>query len=267
VSFLDMLPARYSAILCDIWGCVHDGVHLYPGASERLLQWRREGRRVILITNAPRTVEAVAAQLECLGLSRAAWDGIATGGEAGIYALLALDRPVGFIGTGDDKAILEGKGVVIAGDDDFSDLACTGLDECRPDPAQYANPLRDLAGRGVTMHCLNPDRVVVRGGVTEACAGAIADIYEAIGGRVIWYGKPHPAIYRHALSLAGDPPSANVLAIGDSLRTDVLGAARMGLDCVFVSGGIHAGEPFPPHFAAAYGLGDWRPVAVVNSLG
>jgi HAD superfamily hydrolase (TIGR01459 family) len=267
VSFLDMLPARYSAILCDIWGCVHDGVHLYPGAAERLLQWRREARRVILITNAPRTVEAVAAQLDCLGLPRAAWDGIATSGEAGISALLALGRPVGFIGTEDDKAILEGKGVVVASGDEFSDLACTGLDERRPDPAQYADQLRDLAGRAATMHCLNPDRVVIRGGVQEACAGAIADIYETIGGSVIWYGKPHPAIYCHALSLAGDPACRDVLAIGDSLRTDALGAARMGMDFAFVSGGIHAGEPFPPDFAADHGLGAWRPVAVVSSLG
>jgi HAD superfamily hydrolase (TIGR01459 family) len=116
------------------------------------------------------------------------------------------------------------------------------------------------------MHCLNPDRVVVRGGVPEACAGAIADLYQAIGGRVTWYGKPHAAIYRHALHRAGDPPTDEVLAVGDGLQTDILGAARLGFDAIFVTGGIHAGEPFPEGFAAEYGLGDWRPVAVVGSL-
>jgi HAD superfamily hydrolase (TIGR01459 family) len=266
VSFLDTLPPRYSVILCDIWGCVHDGVDLYPGACDRLLRWKGEGRTVILITNAPRTVDAVAAQLDGLGLSSEAWDGIATSGEAGIAALSAIGAPVGFIGTAEDRAILESRGIAIANDDGFTALACTGLDEHRPDPEDYRRQLASLAARAVTMHCLNPDRVVVRGGVAEACAGAIADIYESIGGRVIWYGKPHPAIYRHALALAGDPGPASVLAIGDSLRTDVLGAARMGLDCVFVSGGIHAGEPFPPHFAAEHGLGDWRPVAAVSRL-
>ena len=116
------------------------------------------------------------------------------------------------------------------------------------------------------MHCLNPDRMVIHGGVPEACAGALADIYEAAGGRVAWYGKPYPAIYKHALHLADNPPPSEVLAIGDSLQTDVLGAARMGFDCLFVTGGIHAGEPFPPHFAQQNGLGDWQPVAVVDSL-
>jgi ribonucleotide monophosphatase NagD (HAD superfamily) len=87
-----------------------------------------------------------------------------------------------------------------------------------------------------------------------------------IGGRVTWYGKPYEAIYRHALQLAGNPPRDAVLAVGDGLRTDILGGARMGFATVFVSGGIHAGEPFPESFAAEHGLGEWQPVAVVNSL-
>ena len=104
----------------------------------------------------------------------------------------------------------------------------------------------DLARRDVLMHCLNPDRVVVRGGETEPCAGALADVYMSFGGRVEWYGKPYPAIYRHALGLGGNPPASSVLAVGDALRTDILGAAKMGFDAIFVAGGIHAGEQFPP---------------------
>ncbi len=116
------------------------------------------------------------------------------------------------------------------------------------------------------MHCLNPDRMVIRGGVPEACAGVIADLYASLGGRVTWYGKPHEAIYRHALHRAGDPPKEEVLAVGDGLQTDILGAARMGFDAVFVTGGIHAGEPFPENFASENGLGNWEPVAVVAGL-
>src|SRR5438309_11413369 len=116
------------------------------------------------------------------------------------------------------------------------------------------------------MHCLNPDRLVMRGGVREACAGAIADLYEQLGGRVAWYGKPREAIYRHALRLAGDPPPGAVLAVGDGLQTDMLGAARMGFDAIFVSGGIHAGEPFPIDFAERHGLGNWQPIMVVEGL-
>ena len=100
----------------------------------------------------------------------------------------------------------------------------------------------------------------------EACAGALADIYQMIGGRVTWYGKPFPAIYEHALHRAGDPPKDEVLAVGDGLQTDILGAARMGIDTVFVTGGINAGAPFPEDFGERNGLGDWRPVAVVDSL-
>jgi HAD superfamily hydrolase (TIGR01459 family) len=266
MSPLDALDPKYRLILCDVWGVVHDGVTLYPGAAARLRQWRNEGRCVILITNAPRTADAVTRQLQRIGLPRDCWDGIATSGEAGVEALNALSQAVGFVGTAGDRAILEGRGVRIAQGDEFTDLACTGITEDRPKPEDYCPDLERWAARDVLMHCLNPDRVVMHGGVLEACAGAIADLYEQLGGRVNWYGKPHEAIYRHALHLAGDPPASEVLAVGDGLRTDILGAARMGFDAVFVSGGIHAGEPFPADFAARYGLGEWRPVAVVEGL-
>ena len=266
MSFWDGLDAKYRVILCDIWGVVHDGVRLYPNSAERLVEWRGDGRQVILITNAPRTAEAVAQQLARIGLPRNAWDGIATSGEAGIAALLELHAPVGFVGTAGDRAILEGRHVRIADGEEFTDLACTGIAEGRPNVEQYFDDLERWARRQVTMHCLNPDRLVIRGGVPEPCAGAIADVYERIGGKVCWYGKPHPAIYGHALHLAGDPPSEAVLAVGDGLQTDVLGAARMGFDTVFVSGGIHEGEPFPHDFAAGHELGEWQPVAVVDGL-
>jgi HAD superfamily hydrolase (TIGR01459 family) len=266
MNYWARVDAKYRLILCDIWGVVHDGVRLYPGASDRLIQWRDEGRFVILITNAPRTAEAVEQQLERLGLPRVAWDGIATSGEAGIAALLELGRPVGFVGTAADREILEGRDVQIDDGTGFTDLACTGIEEARPNVEQYFDDLERWAKRGIIMHCLNPDRLVVRGGVPEPCAGAIADVYEQIGGLVCWYGKPHEAIYRHALHLAGNPPAESVLAVGDGLLTDILGAARMGFDTVFVSGGIHGGEPFPHDFAASHGLGDWQPVAVVDGL-
>jgi ribonucleotide monophosphatase NagD (HAD superfamily) len=87
-----------------------------------------------------------------------------------------------------------------------------------------------------------------------------------IGGEVIWYGKPYAPIYRHALALGGSPAVGEVLAIGDGLETDMLGAARMGFDAVFITGGIHAGEEFPADFTATPGLGVWRPLAVVDAL-
>ncbi|HEX5259407.1 MAG TPA: TIGR01459 family HAD-type hydrolase [Sphingomicrobium sp.] len=267
MNFWDTLDPKYRLILCDLWGVVHNGVELYPGAAERLRRWRHEGRGVILLTNAPRTAQSVEEQLGRIGLPGDCWDMIVTSGEAGIAALNALEEPVGFIGTADDRAVLEGRGVRIADDGNFTDLACTGLRESpKGDPQHYRAELEGLVERDVHMHCLNPDRIVVRAGVPEACAGALADVYQMLGGRVTWYGKPFPAIYEHALSRGGNPPKDEVLAVGDGLQTDILGAARMGFDTVFVAGGIHAGEAFPQDFAERNGLGDWRPVAVVDGL-
>lgn len=263
---LDEVEQNYRVVLCDIWGCIHDGVQLYPGVETRLRRWREQGLTIILITNAPRTAEAVAGQLRNLGLGPGQWDGIATSGDAGIERLKTCPRPVGFIGTQGDRAILEGRGVRIAEGGDFDDLACAGLDEARRMVEDYREAIEPLAKRDVLMHCLNPDRVVIRGGVPEPCAGAIADLYVELGGRVDYYGKPYPAIYRHALKLAGDPAPGDVVAIGDGLNTDILGAARMGIACVYVTGGIARGKGIPADFAANNGLGHWQPVAVVADL-
>lgn len=265
MSFWESLDAKYSVILCDIWGVVHDGVSLYPNSAERLCQWCSEGRKVILITNAPRTADAVEAQLHRIGLPPGCWDGIATSGQAGIAAIKDLAHPTGFLGTDRDRAILEEHGLRFV-EEGFTDMAVIGLDEHRRSVAAYQDQLEDLAAQDVLFHCFNPDRVVVRGGVPEPCAGALADVYEGLGGRVEWYGKPFPAIYDYALTLAGNPPREAVLVVGDALVTDMLGAARQGFDAIFVQGGIHAAEPFPADFASQYGLGDWSPLAVVDSL-
>ncbi len=265
MSFWDSLDPNYSVILCDIWGVVHDGVSLYPNATERLRQWRGQGRKVILITNAPRTADAVEAQLDRIGLPRDCWDGVSTSGEAGIAAIKALGHPTGFLGTRQDRAILEEHGLVFV-QDGFSDLAVTGLDDERHRVEEFMAQLRAWADQDVLFHCFNPDRLVIRGGVPEPCAGALADIYEGMGGRVEWYGKPHHAIYDYALELAGHPPKEAVLVVGDALVTDMLGAARQGFEAVFVQGGIHGGEPFPAGFASQYSLDGWSPVAVVDSL-
>ena len=265
MSSIAQVAAPYRAILCDIWGVVHDGARLLPGAAERLLAWKADGKRIILLTNAPRPASTVQRDLDRIGLPRAAYDAITSSGEAGIAALVDPPRDVGFLGTADDRADLLAHGVSLI-DDGFTEVACTGLDEWRDDPGDYRALLEGWARRDVLLHCLNPDRVVIHCGRREACAGALADMYEALGGRVCWYGKPHAPIYHHALSLAGDPPLSEVLAIGDGPVTDMLGAARMGVDAIFVSHGIHAGEPFPADFATEHGLGDWKPLLTVADL-
>ena len=266
MTSLDGLDPRYRAILCDIWGVIHDGGRLLSGAAGRLLQWQGEGRCVMLITNAPRPAATVQQQLDALGLPRGAYHAISSSGAAGIAALAETPRAVGFLGMPEDRADLEQGGVriVAAG---FTEFACTGLDERSDDPADYAPQLTALAATDVVMHCLNPDRVVIHRGRREACAGALADLYETLGGRVAWYGKPHAPIYDHARMLADNPPRGAMLAIGDSLATDMLGAARYGIDAVYVASGIHAGDPIPADFGHRNGLGDWHPVMTVAGLG
>lgn len=265
MSPLDDLDARYRTILCDIWGVVHDGGQLLPGAQARLLRWKGEGRHIVLLTNAPRPASSVQSYLDRLGLSRDSYDAITSSGEAGIAALTNPPRPVGFLGLEDDRQDLTSRGVSIVSSD-FAELACTGLNDRYDEPEQYREMLTGFAQSGVVMHCLNPDRIVLHLGRREACAGALADIYEEVGGHVEWYGKPHAATYDHARSLAGNPRLEEMLAIGDGLPTDILGAARYGIDAIYVSHGIHAGEPVPDDFASKQGLGGWRPILTVEGL-
>jgi HAD superfamily hydrolase (TIGR01450 family) len=253
VSDLDALPERYRLILCDLWGCVHDGYRLLPGALARLRRWQADGRTVLFVTNAPRTSRAIQAQLDRLKLPRDLYAGIVTAGEVGATALLG--RPVGFCGTPADRADLEAFGLEFA-ESDFAELACAGLAS-----GETVDDYRDALARwradDLLLHCLNPDRVVIHGGERMVCAGALADAYEALGGRTCWYGKPYATTYDHALRLAGSPPKETVLAVGDGLRTDIAGAAAYGIGCVYVSGGVDQGTELPD------GVG---PLLVVPSL-
>lgn len=253
---LRSLPDRYRLILCDLWGCVHDGSAIFPGVADTLACWKRQGRQVLFVTNAPRTARDIRAQLLELGLDPALDDGIVSAGEAGLVAVRG--RPVGFCGTDEDREDLIEQGLVIA-EAGYDELACAGLEDDET-VADYAERLAEWHAADVLMHCLNPDRVAPHFGKLLVCAGALADAYGAMGGRVVWYGKPFPAIYDHALALAGVSDRASVLAVGDGLKTDMEGAAAYGIDAVFVAGGIHAGEE--AHFPAG-----WQPIGTVASLG
>ena len=254
---LNALDERYTTILCDLWGCVHDGYHLLSGAEERLRRWKREGRRTFFVTNAPRSAATTRTQLDRLGLDPALYEGIVSAGEVGIAALKG--RPVGFCGTADDRADLVAAGLELT-DAGYAELACAGL-EWHETVADYSGRLAEWRQANILLHCLNPDRVVVHGGKRVVCAGALADAYEALGGRTVWHGKPYPSTYDYALKLAGNPPKDSVVAVGDGLETDVLGAADYGIDCVYVSGGIHAGEPYPLDLTPG-----WSPILTVESL-
>lgn len=262
---LDDLDPRYSTILCDVWGVIHDGGALFPGARERLERWTGEGRRVVLVTNAPRPAERIERELVAKGLPRTCFHAVTSSGEAGIRALTDPVRPVGFLGTEEDRADLEGRGVRLI-ESGWAELAAAGLNEWHHSAEDYDAAMHDWLDRDVLFHCLNPDRVVVHLGERYVCPGALADRYEAMGGRVAWYGKPHPPIYDTALALAGNPPRDTVVMVGDSLKNDMTGAIEQGFAGVFVQGGIHAGEEFPADFGADHGAPGWRPLMCVETL-
>jgi HAD superfamily hydrolase (TIGR01459 family) len=268
------LPDRYRAILCDLWGCVHDGVRIFPAVEQRLRAWRSEGRAVVLITNAPRPALAVERQLATLGLSSDSYDSVATSGDAGIAAMNADPpaEPPGFIGTEADRAALAEAGLELGDGWSGDAVVCTGLTSERPQPEDWDEALRVMHARGARLLCFNPDLFVVRGGVPEPCAGAIARLYSAMGGRVEWFGKPHAPIYDHALSLAG-AAAGDTVAIGDGLQTDFLGAARAGIDFVFIAGGVEAEEArqrgvdaLLESFRELHGIASAQPVAVAERL-
>ncbi|WP_265570620.1 TIGR01459 family HAD-type hydrolase [Sphingomicrobium nitratireducens] len=260
---LDDLDPRYRTVLCDVWGVIHDGARLFDGVAGRFERWHREGRKVIILTNAPRPADRVERELEAMGLSPDHWDALTSSGQAGIEALTHPPRPVGFAGTRADFEDLEAHGVRFAtAQQPHDEIALTGLDEYRYEVADYAGELEEWRMRDMLLHCLNPDRIVVHRGQRLVCAGALADAHAANGGRVRFYGKPEAPIFEHALALAGNPPREEAVMVGDGPMTDMLGACRMGLDAVFVRGGIQEGEDY--EWGAEFG--DWRPIMTVSEL-
>jgi HAD superfamily hydrolase (TIGR01459 family) len=243
------LASRYDAVLCDVWGVVHNGVTVYAGAVDALARFRAGGGTVVLISNAPRPREWVVRSLDRLAVPRASYDGLVTSGDV-TRAFLAghPGETVLLIGPERDHTIFDGLGVAFGAVEAADYAVCTGLyDDETETPEDYGDLLARMRQRALFMVCANPDLVVERGDRLVYCAGAIADRYANLGGEVMYAGKPHRPIYQEAFAQiaaarGADVPLERVLAIGDSVRTDLAGAAQAGIDCLFVTGGIHAEE-------------------------
>ena len=252
ISGLSEISDRYDAILCDIWGVLHNGVASFPPASEALVSFRRRGGAVVLISNAPRPSPPIQRQVLKLGVSPEAFDGVVTSGDVTIGLMKQEDGDrVLHIGPERDLSLFDaarqatGARPKLVSLEDAQYVLCTGLRSDETETVDdYEAELRAMLSRGMAMICANPDIVIHRGDTLIYCAGALARRYEELGGLVIYAGKPHPPIYDSALALAervrGAPvDKRRVLAIGDGMRTDILGATRAGLDALFVTGGIH----------------------------
>lgn len=240
------LAGRYDAVLCDVWGVLHDGRTVFPGAGEALIGLRATGVRVVLLTNMPRPSSTMPAALARLGFPDGAWDAIVTSGDA-IRGELArrAPGPVLRLGRRTDRGLWDGLGLQYVDDLDRARfLAIAGLREAHEAPSDYAPILRAARDRDLELLCANPDLQIMSGGELRWCAGSVADAYAAIGGRVVQAGKPHPAIYERAFAVlaevaGGVVPPERILAIGDGPATDLLGANQQGLDSLFIATGIH----------------------------
>jgi HAD superfamily hydrolase (TIGR01459 family) len=284
IDGLGALSGRYDAILCDIWGVLHNGREAFRPASEALAAFRCGGGTVVLITNAPRPNPIIRDQALAFGVAPEAFDAVVTSGDVAIGMIAARGgAPLHHIGPPRDLALIaaaaERGGVAppLVGPGEATYLLCTGLfDDSVETPEDYVDRLAAFAERRLPMICANPDLVVHRGHKLVYCAGALAEVYEALGGETIYAGKPHRPIYKAALeriaALRGAPVApARALAFGDALRTDLAGAAAAGLDALFVADGIHRDELYGPAAAAdalqrLFAPPAPRPVAAIRAL-
>jgi HAD superfamily hydrolase (TIGR01459 family) len=252
ITGLSEIARDHDALICDIWGVVHNGHVPFPEAAEALRKFRREHGPVVLLSNAPRPPASVEDQFRRIGVATDCYDAIVTSGGAARENLAARAeraKPLAlyYIGPEQDTGLLNGIAVTRVGIDRADVALCVGLvDDLTETPDDYSDILAAMRAKSLTMLCANPDLKVYRGNQLCWCAGALAKAYEAIGGSVVYYGKPYIAIYEGALKAAGRPQKA--LAIGDALVTDLKGAQDAGLEALFIADGLH-GEEIEPYTA------------------
>ena len=236
-------------LLSDIWGVVHNGLAAFPDACQALHSFRQQGGTVILITNAPRPADSVQRQLRKLKVADEIYDAIVSSGD--LTRHFVADHPgqkMFWIGPERDSSIYRGLDPVLAPLEQADYIVCTGLFDDETESAEnYRAMLLQARERRLTLICANPDIVVERGDRLIYCAGAVAELYLELGGEVIFYGKPHRPIYERAIAMAAERRGRavelnDVLAIGDSVRTDLAGAQSFGIDCLFITRGIHSEE-------------------------
>ncbi len=273
------LAPRYDGFILDLWGVVHDGVAPLPGAIECLRSLIAGGKRVVLLSNAPRRADDVARRVAAIGVPAGLYHHVMSSGEEAWQHLerrddpfyTALGRRCLHIGSERDLEIREGLAlefVATAAEAEFIlNTGPAGWDDSIED---YELMLRGALTRDLPMVCANPDLVVMYGARLALCAGALAKWYEEAGGRVRWHGKPFPSVYDYCLGLLGIEDRSTILAVGDSLRTDIAGAAGAGIDSLLIAGGIHAEEfgtsggrvPDLGRIAGALRAGRYNPVGV-----
>ena len=243
------LAARYEAFVLDLWGVIHDGVNAFPHAVETLGHLRRAGKRALLLSNVPRPNDAVRTMMRRMGIEDGLYTDILTSGEAVRRSLITppdswwagLGQRVYHLGPERDRPVFEGLPLIVTDSPADADFVLnTGPDDHRnpSDINEFEEILQECWKYRLKMICGNPDLVVIRGGVRVLCAGSLAARYRDLGGDVRSLGKPEAAVYQPVLQQLGLPRD-QVLAVGDSLRTDIAGASGVGIASCWVLDGIH----------------------------
>jgi HAD superfamily hydrolase (TIGR01459 family) len=248
------LAANYDGFVLDLWGVVHDGVTPYPGVLDCMARLMDEGKRVVLLSNAPRRADDVVRRIAAIGVPAGLYHAVMSSGEEAWQYLrrrddpfyAALGRNCLHICSDRDLEIREGLGLTYVEGAETADFILNtgpaGWDDTIED---YAAILAASRERGLKMVCANPDLTVMHGAKLALCAGALAVHYERLGGTVRWHGKPHRSVYDSCFDLLGIADRSRILAIGDSPRTDIAGANGAGIDSLLIAGGLHAAEFAP----------------------
>jgi len=238
----------YDTFVIDLWGVIHDGISLNEKAIEAVDQLKKHSKKIVFLSNAPRPSAKVVDFLLKMKIDKKHLSNVMTSGEAAMHAINKnkFGKKFFHLGPPRDATIFEKvkENKTIIDSCDF--ILCTGLfDEDDPDLNKvqlhendfdyYKNFLIKHISKKLV--CTNPDLIVHRGNKEEYCAGYIAKIFEEMGGKVIYYGKPYKEIYEMCFEA-----SEKVLAIGDNLRTDIKGANNLNIDCIFISDGVHRDE-------------------------
>jgi len=251
IKGVEQIVQDYQLFVVDLWGVMHDGVACYPEALECLTQLKKHQKRVALLSNAPRRTSDVIHRSEALGLKRDLFDLAFSSGEMTWHYLqkAPLGKRAFPIMTDKDRSLIDDTPIELEENIALAHfILCSGPDGERANLKDWEEVLQEAQMRTLPMLCANPDLIVHRGGKEEICAGTLAQHYESLGGKVIYYGKPHPEIYRHLMQRAENLAGDNAwIAFGDSFRTDIKGALGAGGKGLFVAGGIHSKELLP-HF-------------------
>lgn len=271
-GFRNLAP-NYDGFILDLWGVVHDGYAPYPGVLDCLKQLKQSGKRVVFLSNAPRRAAGISKFLAAMGVMPHLHDGVMSSGEAVYMGLkdrtdefLTLGRRLYHLGPQRDEDVYDTLDYERVADPAIADFVLnTGPDDnLGPhDSSRYQSVLDECLRANLPMVCANPDLEVMKGEARIICAGHLAQIYEAAGGKVILRGKPDAAIYKPTLAMLGTTHN-RTLAVGDALRTDIAGAKAAGIDSCWVLSGIHAMHPAEAHSHAK--AAGFSPVSILPGL-